>query len=691
MARNRAGGTRQSALNIGVLDRVRRFQGSLSVDSDAARQLNAFYRFRLNSTSDVTLTLTGLRGNADIWLTGGDGGNEAIGRSRRQGRRDERITRRGLAAGTYFIQVGLEGARTPYTLTASPTATPPDQGGGGGGGGGGGDNFPAPVTPPTDPGRVLNLAFNLGTLSGRSAYSGVVRNSVNEAGTNADSAGGPDTIDYYRFDIARSSEVTISTVNVSGGAVQTQLIYDINGDTFVDQNDVLGTGDNLTKGLGAGTYFVGVSRLSGENVNYVLRLSERATGISPSDPPLGLIGEGGSALSLADATLIGTLGGVQQQVSTSNRNNPALVGTFDSTDIYKFVLTDEVSSFSALLTKTAFSGNVTMSLIYDENGNGIANPGELVNGFVVLGDFPGGGFTGGSEGGAAIPINKILGRGTYYLAVTQRNVTDNAIYNIDLFSSRIDLPVTTISGTLPAIPDPGDSMRTAYQVPFGVSGAPLNTNISYRQFVGSVDGSDFYTFTLDQPRNIIIRYSGTPEPVGIRFGTDYNGNGFFDPFEDVNNNRILDPGEDLNGNGVLDKAEDLNGDGLLNPGEDFNGNGILDQAEDKNNNGRLDGSEDINGNGVLDRDVFQPSLIGNVVYSPLPPFFNNLAEFNSTLDTFLTPGISTDIYARLPAGTYFVEINSQAINEADLGDGLTRYGSANVLYNLSFILEPPVA
>ncbi|NJO79891.1 MAG: hypothetical protein HC827_16165 [Cyanobacteria bacterium RM1_2_2] len=490
--------------------------------------------------------------------------------------------------------------------------------------------------------------------------------------------------------MARSNRVTITTGNVSGGTVETSLIYDVNGNGVVDRGDrpdtvdVIATGSPITKALGAGTYFVGITpvTVTGDEVSYNFKIEETAiTGIrTGTDAPIGL----GGAVDLTPGTdLVSAVrqrGGtfnLRQVLGVSDTNNSQLVGTFESTDIYRFTLTSEVNTFSALLNTSGLTGDLTMSLIYDENGNGIANPGEDTPNGVILGDFPGGVFTGGSEGGAALAINKTLGAGTYYLAITQRNeITDNTTYSVDLFAN-------SVSG-ISAIGDPTNSIANSFSSAFNVG--TLNQNVSYRQFVGSVDDSDLYTFTLDRPRNIIIRYSGSPELAGIRFGTDYNGSGFFDPFEDVNNNRILDPGEDLNGNGVLDFAEDINGDGLLNPGEDANGNNRLDAAEDSNNNGILDGGEDINGNGRLDRDVFQPSLTEDVVYSPLPPFFATEASFDLERDTFLTEGIATDIYARLPAGTYVIEINAQAI-QTDLGDSLTRYGSANILYNLSFLLD----
>ena len=172
---------------------------------------------------------------------------------------------------------------------------------------------------------------------------------------------------------------------------------------------------------------------------------------------------------------------------------------------------------------------------------------------MILGDFPGGVFTGSSEGGSALAIDKTLGAGTYYLAVTQRKVTDNTTYGLNLFVN------DSISG-LSAINEPNNSsIPTAYNI------GTLNQNVSFKQFVGTTDSSDFYSFTLDRTRNIIIRYNGSPELVGIRFGQDADGNGFF------------------------------NGE------EDSNSNNILDADEDTNNNGRLD------------QDVFKPSLVGNVV------------------------------------------------------------------------------
>ena len=602
-----------TARDLGFLDSFRKIRGSLGVKGGTF-DLDDYYKFKVASNNtNVVLSLRNLDANANLRLLGTGGTSLAV--SRKRGKKTDQIEK-SLNAGDYYIQVSQDGrANTGYTLVASPQDAIPTPGGGGSGGGsgsGGGNGsttFPPATSPSSDPGDRLTNAFNIGTLSGKTAYKETLSKT--------------DAADLYRFTVSQGSTVRILTNDIQGGDATTTLIYDIRGNQVVDGQDVLASGSVINKALGAGTYFIGVQSqtLTADQLSYTLQLQQDAvTNLNPtSDPPLGLGG----------ATDLGVITGskeVRQTVSTSDSTNPALVGTFDSTDIYKFSLASEASNVSILLNSTQTTGNVTLSLIYDENGNGIANPGKIENGLVILGDFPGGVFTGSSEGGSALAIDKTLGAGTYYLAVTQRKVTDNTTYGLNLFVN------DSISG-LSAINEPNNSsIPTAYNI------GTLNQNVSFKQFVGTTDSSDFYSFTLDRTRTIIIRYNGSPELVGIRFGQDADGNGFF------------------------------NGE------EDSNSNNILDADEDANNNGRLD------------QDVFKPSLVGNVVYSPLPPIFDQSAAFEDKIQAFLTKGQPVDIYAKLPAGKYVIQIDPQTVT-TDLGDGLTRFGGANVLYNLSFLLD----
>jgi hypothetical protein len=213
----------------------------------------------------------------------------------------------------------------------------------------------------------------------------------------------------------------------------------------------------------------------------------------------------------------------------------------------------------------------------------------------------------------------------------------NPVTDINSIDSSV-FPNKTSANGVPNVAPNNESTLGA----FNISPQFPAQNVAYKQFVGAADSSDFYSFTLTQASNVIIRYDGTPDLVGLRLGRDINQNGFL-------------------GGSVQNATSDLNGDSIV-------------------------------GNGIDSRDefeVFPQQLSGNVVYNPLPPFNNAEARFDDTRQAFLTTG-PTDIYARLQPGTYYFQVDPQAI-QTDLGDGLTRYGSANILYNLTFILEPQIS
>ncbi|NJR40216.1 MAG: hypothetical protein HC781_17060 [Leptolyngbyaceae cyanobacterium CSU_1_4] len=591
-----------SAQALGQLKKARSIKGFIG----SFDQVD-YYKVKLTGRSSLAASLSNMSETVTLRILDNKGTSVAKGR--------RTSVAKTLEAGTYYVQVNSRaGKSTNYMLKASVVASPNTSG----------NSTPvgSGVLPPNDtkdPGSLPGTAFDTGKLDTTKSYKGIV--------------GSADTADFYRFSLDKPTQFSSTFSDVVGGGLTVQLVYDINGNGFVDVGDEIGTGLDIKKSLGAGTYFLGVSPASaGVFISYNLKLSGAAiTGISTlAEPPIGL----------GKATDLGAISG--------SLNIKQLVGSTDSTDVYKFTLSG-ISNFSTLLNSTQSTGDVTMSLIYDQDNNGIANPGEIVDGYVRGGDFIGGVVTAGSEGGAALGINKTLGGGTYYLVVTQKKLVDNTTYALNLFVNN------TVTGITPTV-DPGLTLGTASNL--GVLSQTVNT----KQFVGSVDRSDVYRFTLSQERNIIISYNGSPELVALRLGIDRDNNGFLNPVEDQNGDNILTLNEDLNNNGILDPDEDQNKDGYLLRSEDLNLNGVLDPNE-----------------------VLEPQLSGNVVYSPLPPFFDSTTKFDRTLNAFMTT-VPTNIYAKLPAGTYFLEIDPQS-RELDLGDGLVRYGSANVLYNLSFQLD----
>jgi hypothetical protein len=513
-----------------------------------------------------------------------------------------------IDAGIYYIQVSRSGSSTNYNLKTSARIS---------GGNSGSPTTPlAPGSAPvdaSDPGSFPAKALDVGKLDATSkTFKGAV--------------GGLDTADFFKFSIDKPNQFASAVSGVSGGEVEARLIYDINGNGLVDEGDVISSGADINKSLGNGTYFIGVAATKGTNVSYNLKLSGVAiAGISPTaDPPLGL----------GNASNLGVVNGLV--------NVKQLVGSTDATDVYKFTL-NGVSNFSTLINSTQRTGDITMSLIYDEENDGIADPSRTFYDFEgaavkVPGDFIGGVFTAGSEGGSALTINKTLGAGTYYIAVTQRKLTDNSTYDLSLFVNN------TITGISPAT-DPGSNLDTATNL--GTLSSPINV----KQFVGSVDRFDTYKFTLNQERNIIINYNGSPELVALRLGKDLNNNGLIDPnlSEDANNNGVLDDKEDLNGNGILDFSE------VYEP-----------------------------------EPTTRPLSLGRAVYMPLPPYYNAESKFVFKDGTKLVNGfktlVPTVIYAKLPAGTYFLQVDAQGVT-VDLGDSAERSGSANILYNLSIQLD----
>jgi hypothetical protein len=626
MARDRDG-SRATARNLGVLSSApKRVRGSLSSVDD----ISDFYSFRLSERSSVAFVLNQLRQNANLGLL--DSRGRLLATSERAGRNPEAI-RRTLDAGLYYVRAVVFGTSTSYLLQATATPTPapipaptptpgspsptPTPG------------VPSPtptpaiptnlprITPAPEPGNIPALAFDTGNIGASKVY--------------RDTVGGADSADYYRFTVTQSSQVNIVTGNVTGGSVTTNLVYDINGNGFLDAGDEIDDGSALTKSLGVGTYFVGVTSNT-PNVTYELLLEGTTiTNLNPIvDPPFGL----GGAIDL---------GAVSGLVSRRQ-----LVGSTDSTDIYKFTLTG-VSNLTTLLNTTQTTGDVTLSLIYDNDGNGIANPGILEDGLVIGGNFIGGVFTGGGSGGAALAINKTLGAGTYYIAVTQKELVDNTTYDFSLFVNNTVTGITPVGDPGNSIPAVRDNPADSGNITLNAPGVPLNI----KQFVGSVDGGDYYRFTITQPQNLIISYNGSPELVALRLGIDRNNDGTF-------------LGLDEQGFPTYVTGEDTNFDGRRQRSE-----------ADKNNNGIFELNE-----------VFGQQLGGDVVYSPLPPFFDSSASFSTDtrVGGFLTT-VPTNIYARLQPGTYYLEIDPQATT-VDLGDGLTRYGTANVLYNLSFLVEP---
>jgi hypothetical protein len=111
--------------DINRLSAPQTFNGTV----DGTSNRTDLYRFSLDSTTDVDLQLRGMSQDADLRLGADRNRNgvfdagEEISRSDRYQNFNESISRRGLAAGNYLVEVKQFSGDTHYRLTLNPTAT----------------------------------------------------------------------------------------------------------------------------------------------------------------------------------------------------------------------------------------------------------------------------------------------------------------------------------------------------------------------------------------------------------------------------------------------------------------------------------------------------------------------------------------------------------------------------------------
>ena len=136
-----AGNTPGTARDIGILSNTQTFSdfvGNVDVDD--------YYRFSTNGTTDFSLTLNGLSADADVFLVLDENNNNVIDEneefqiSANEGTSPEEINVVGLPAGTYFAHVYQFNGDTNYNLALSATSSnsPPI-------------TIDDPVIPPTPP------------------------------------------------------------------------------------------------------------------------------------------------------------------------------------------------------------------------------------------------------------------------------------------------------------------------------------------------------------------------------------------------------------------------------------------------------------------------------------------------------------------------------------------------------------
>lgn len=323
---------------------------------------------------------------------------------------------------------------------------------------------------PTDPGTTLGSATNLGILNGD-------RNVTQ-------SVGGSDPDDYYRFTLARTSNLKLSLSGLTSDA-NIKLIYDSNANGQVDNSDnlreangTLNANASITSALAAGSYFVRVNANTQADTNYNLSLS--ATPTSPTTPR-----DPGNTLNAA----------LDIGVVSDKREFKDFIGSADREDYYRFNLTT-TSNFNLSLNDLADNANV--QLIYDHNKNGQIDDTDILKRQLSQSND--------------VSISSALGAGSYFIRVNIPYGSVNTNYTLGVSA-------TPTSPTTPS--DPGNSLSTSLDI------GSLRT-VSYNDFVGSVDRNDYYRFTLTNSSRFNLSLDNLKDSATVELISDKNGNGQYD-------------------------------------------------------------------------------------------------------------------------------------------------------------------
>ncbi|MBD2497910.1 PPC domain-containing protein [Nostoc sp. FACHB-280] len=235
-----------SNYNLGTIGSTPVVKNNFSLSESAP---NDIFQFRINSTSNVNLSLTDISAgdDADIILYRDNGNgvfdagdllsSQVVGLANASGNRDDAINRR-LDAGTYFAEVRRFGLRSSgsvsYDFAVSATAS----------------NSTAGFS------NLLPKEFELGNLSGDVTRSNNVSN--------------VDTSDTYSFSLGLFEGVNITLSNLLADA-DIRLIRDSNNNRIVDAGEEVarstrgGTTSELISNIRqSGDYFLQVNQFSGQ-------------------------------------------------------------------------------------------------------------------------------------------------------------------------------------------------------------------------------------------------------------------------------------------------------------------------------------------------------------------------------------------------------------------------------------------
>lgn len=297
---------------------------------------------------------------------------------------------------------------------------------------------------------------------------------LNGTKTSSGFVGRADRLDFYKFALRRSSNVSLVLGKLTGNA-DVSLLNGV-GSLIASSNQVERKPESIATTLEAGIYYIRINCRRGDS-RYQLRLS------AAEEP----------GASLSSASVLGEL--------TGNQTYSNSIGSADQADYYKFTLS-QISDFNASLSGLSFAAD--LNLIIDKNNNGFVDGDERVQtgyGFINDGN----------------PVSGILPPGTYFVEVRTLNSK----------TSGYSLALSAISKPSNIPTDPGSDLATAYEI------GKLSNSFTAQELVGEQDKADYYKFTLSTIGDFNATLSRLSATVGIKLILDANGNNFLDGNESI--------------------------------------------------------------------------------------------------------------------------------------------------------------
>ncbi len=479
LSKPRPGSTLTEALWLGDLTRPQARQGFIGNGN-----VQDFYRFTVNSPSDLRLSADNLSANVQIQViqdrnenglidsgeivsAQGDANRSPIDLNR-DGKIDfmeylnsfrpeeepeqfpSTVYLSGLGPGTYFARILQVDNETAYDLMLESIPS----------------GVPASGARNNEP---IGFA-QIGVLSDHFEI--------------ADFIGEANPYDFYQFEIQDTQNIDIKLQSLQQNA-DFFLMQDINNDgLFTFQEFITYPGDEpslnpqINRILGRGTYFLGVVKQGG-NTPYFLTI-DKTTAALPSS---------GAGNTLATAADLGPLSEKQIKNDFLESTNPE--------DYYKFSL-DSFKEVSAFLYD--LSGNAQLSLIKDINGNSLIDPEEII-------------VSSESQGAAVESINRILGPGTYF-------VRGNTIQGDSTYYFSLEANPAEISGNMA-----GNGVADAFN--FGLLDRVQRTS----GIIGPENPNNFYQFQIDRPQTVSLFLDGLSTNAELYLVQDRNSNQAIEPEE----------------------------------------------------------------------------------------------------------------------------------------------------------------